>query len=161
MATETLKIKYIKDVDGNRIIPVTHEDAVFDSEGVNIGQKMAEVEAALDKLGTTEIRIAADVSDPVIDSMLPNVVYYKTTALGSLTINSFAQDGDNGTAVYTVLFMPEEATSLTLPSSVKWLNDTPPDITTIEDFTLCELSIRRVPTGNTTAYTAVLGVFTD
>lgn len=161
MATETLKIKYIKDVDGNRIIPVTHEDAVFDSEGVNLGQKMADVEYMLDKLGTTEIRIAADVSDPVIDSMLPNVVYYKTTALGSLTINSFAQDGDNGTAVYTVLFMPEEATSLTLPSSVKWLNDTPPDITTIADFTLCELSIRRVPNGNTIVYTAVLGVFAD
>lgn len=120
----------------------------------------AEVEAMLDKLGATEVRIA-DVSNPVIDSMLPNVVYYKTAALNSLTINGFAKDGDNSTAVYTVLFMPEEATSLTLPSSVKWLNDTPPDITTIADFTLCELSIRRVPNGTTTAYTAVLGVFAD
>lgn len=120
----------------------------------------AEVEAMLDKLGATEVRIA-DVSNPVIDSMLPNVVYYKTAALSSLTINGFAQDGDNSTAVYTVLFMPEAATSLTLPSSVKWLNDTPPDITTIADFTLCELSIRRVPKGTTTAYTAVLGVFAD
>ena len=120
----------------------------------------AEVEAMLDKLSTTEVEIA-DVSDPVIDSMLPNVVYYKKAALGSLTINSFAQDGDNSTAVYTVLFMPEEATSLTLPSTVKWLNDTPPDITAIADFTLCELSIRRVPNGTTTVYTAVLGVFAD
>ena len=121
----------------------------------------AEVEAMLDKLGATEVRIA-DVSDPVIDSMLPNVVYYKTAALSSLTINSFAQDGDNSTAVYTVLFMPEEATSLTLPSTVKWLNDTPPDITTIADFTLCELSIRRVPYGTVSpVYTAVLGVFAD
>lgn len=121
----------------------------------------AEVEAMLDKLGATEIDFGYDDPDPVIELMQPNVVYYKTDALGSLTINGFAQDGDNGTAVYTVLFMPEEATSLTLPSTVKWLNDTPPDITTIADFTLCELSIRRVPTGNTIVYAAVLGVFAD
>lgn len=115
----------------------------------------------LDKLGATEINFGYNDPDPVIELMEPNVVYYKTDALGSLTINDFAQDGDNGTAVYTVLFRPEEATSLTLPSTVKWLNDTPPDITTIADFTLCELSIRRVPTGNTIVYTAVLGVFAD
>jgi hypothetical protein len=121
----------------------------------------AKVEAMLDKLGMTEIDFGYNNPDPVIDSMRPNVVYYKRDALSSLTINSFAQDGDNVTAVYTVLFMPEEATSLMLPSSVKWLNDTPPDITTIADFTLCELSIRRAPNGNTIVYTAVLGVFAD
>lgn len=116
----------------------------------------------LDKLGAAEIDFGYNDPDPVIDSMQPNVVYYKRDALSSLTINSFAQDGDNGTAVYTVLFMPEEATSLTLPSTVKWLNDTPPDITTIADLTLCELSIRRVPYGTaSTVYTAVLGVFAD
>jgi hypothetical protein len=43
MATETLKIKYIKDKDNSRILPVTHETAVIDSNGINLASKLEDL----------------------------------------------------------------------------------------------------------------------
>lgn len=127
----------------------------------------AEAEALLDKVaamtgGTTkEIELDDSEMDAVIETMQPNCVYYKKSAINSMTIRGFAQDGNNVTATYTVLFMVEESTSLALPDNVKWLNDEVPDISTFADFSPCELSIRRVPRGSDIGYTAVLGRFSN
>lgn len=127
----------------------------------------AEAEALLDKVaamtgGTTkEIELDDSEMDAVIETMQPNCVYYKKSAINSMTIRGFAQDGNNVTATYTVLFMVEESTSLILPDNVKWLNDEVPDISTFADFSPCELSIRRVPHGSNIGYTAVLGRFSN
>ena len=127
----------------------------------------AEAEALLDKIaamtgGTTkEIELDDSEMDAVIETMQPNCVYYKRSAINSMTIRGFAQDGNNVTATYTVLFMVEESTSLALPDNVKWLNDEVPDISTFADFSPCELSIRRVPRGSNIGYTAVLGRFSN
>lgn len=127
----------------------------------------AEAEALLDKVaamtgGTTkEIELDDSEMDAVIETMQPNCVYYKKSAINSMTIRGFAQDGNNVTATYTVLFMVEESTTLALPDNVKWLNDEVPDISTFADFSPCELSIRRVPNGSDIGYTAVLGRFSN
>lgn len=133
----------------------------------NSKYKGAEAEALLDKIaamtgGTTkEIELDDSEKDAVIETMQPNCVYYKRSAINSMTIRGFAQDGNNVTATYTVLFMVEESTSLALPDNVKWLNDEVPDISTFADFSPCELSIRRVPNGSNIGYTAVLGRFSN
>ena len=133
----------------------------------NSKYKGAEAEALLDKIaamtgGTTkEIELDDSEMDAVIETMQPNCVYYKRSAINSMTIRGFAQDGNNVTATYTVLFMVEESTSLALPDNVEWLNDEVPDISTFADSSPCELSIRRVPRGSDIGYTAVLGRFSN
>lgn len=161
MASETLKMKYIKDYDGNRILPVTHENAVFDSEGVSIGQKIENLKEQINNSSIKEIELDNTNDKPVITNMQPNCIYYKRASLTSLTIDSFAPDGNNLTATYTVLFMVEDSTSLILPYNVKWLNDEVPDISTFSNLSPCELSIRRIPNGDTVGYTAVLGRFAN
>lgn len=124
-------------------------------------QALLEKVAAMDVGSTKEIELDDSEMDAVIETMQPNCVYYKRSAINSMTIRGFAQDGNNVTATYTVLFMVEESTSLALPDNVKWLNDEVPDISTFADFSPCELSIRRVPRGSDIGYTAVLGRFSN
>lgn len=116
MATETLKIKYIKDKDNNRILPVTHETAVIDSNGINLASK-------LEDLNRTVV-LNHGTSDTEIQ-LTPNILH-KWDMITNLTL-TFPNDVDGYCNEFKVVFMAGANFSLSVPSTMYWNNGITPE----------------------------------
>ena len=105
VTTVDAPIKHVKDSDGNEFYPVTHESAVRDSEGIAVGVKIANTNAALDNqsiviaalqssvgaLSTNDTVLAWDGSSaPVVSNIPAGVVvsYNGTDYTGTLQASS-------------------------------------------------------------------------